>query len=174
MFSCFDLILTVFCSLPQLWMCALLELLWCPLVRAVGKKRPHFLKHRPSFFCNHLCGLFWFWLISPWFNSVVEFKDEEFVKKAIETMNKHDLSGRPLNIKEVRTALLLKDCSKTELFFVFLSTKITTFLLLLFWASWSKWNGVFSVNLDAPFLREAADFSFVFALLPHCDGPDFE
>lgn len=35
------------------------------------------------------------------FNSVVEFKDEEFVRKAIETMNKHDLSGRPLNIKEV-------------------------------------------------------------------------
>ncbi|XP_074522672.1 myelin expression factor 2 [Halichoeres trimaculatus] len=31
---------------------------------------------------------------------VVEFRDEEFVKKAIETMNKHDLSGRPLNIKE--------------------------------------------------------------------------
>ncbi|KAJ8272414.1 hypothetical protein COCON_G00112730 [Conger conger] len=31
---------------------------------------------------------------------VVEFKDEEFVKKAIEVMNKHDLSGRPLNIKE--------------------------------------------------------------------------
>nr|XP_033472433.1 myelin expression factor 2 isoform X2 [Epinephelus lanceolatus] len=31
---------------------------------------------------------------------VVEFKDDEFVKKAIETMNKHDLSGRPLNIKE--------------------------------------------------------------------------
>ncbi|KAK5915616.1 hypothetical protein CesoFtcFv8_001192 [Champsocephalus esox] len=31
---------------------------------------------------------------------VVEFKDEEFVMKAIETMNKHDLSGRPLNIKE--------------------------------------------------------------------------
>lgn len=34
---------------------------------------------------------------------MVEFKDEEFVKKAIETMNKHDLSGRPLNIKEVGT-----------------------------------------------------------------------
>lgn len=34
--------------------------------------------------------------------SVVEFKDEEFVKKALETMNKYDLSGRPLNIKEVR------------------------------------------------------------------------
>ncbi|KAG9337031.1 hypothetical protein JZ751_029890 [Albula glossodonta] len=32
--------------------------------------------------------------------SVVEFKDEEFVKKAIEVMNKHDLNGRPLNIKE--------------------------------------------------------------------------
>lgn len=32
---------------------------------------------------------------------VVEFKDEEFVKKAMEVMNKHDLSGRPLNIKEV-------------------------------------------------------------------------
>uniref|UniRef100_A0A8C9RR27 Myelin expression factor 2 n=1 Tax=Scleropages formosus TaxID=113540 RepID=A0A8C9RR27_SCLFO len=31
---------------------------------------------------------------------VVEFKDEEFVKKAIEVMNKHDLNGRPLNIKE--------------------------------------------------------------------------
>ncbi|KAL1007556.1 hypothetical protein UPYG_G00088320 [Umbra pygmaea] len=31
---------------------------------------------------------------------VVEFKDEEFVKKAIELMNKHDLNGRPLNIKE--------------------------------------------------------------------------
>ncbi|XP_060734480.1 myelin expression factor 2 [Tachysurus vachellii] len=31
---------------------------------------------------------------------VVEFKDEEFVKKAIEVMNKYDLSGRPLNIKE--------------------------------------------------------------------------
>ncbi|XP_045065191.1 myelin expression factor 2 isoform X1 [Coregonus clupeaformis] len=29
---------------------------------------------------------------------VVEFKDEEFVKKAIEVMNKHDLNGRPLNI----------------------------------------------------------------------------
>uniref|UniRef100_A0A2R9C7G0 Myelin expression factor 2 n=1 Tax=Pan paniscus TaxID=9597 RepID=A0A2R9C7G0_PANPA len=33
-------------------------------------------------------------------NLVVEFKDEEFVKKALETMNKYDLSGRPLNIKE--------------------------------------------------------------------------
>lgn len=38
-----------------------------------------------------------------WLNSVVEFKDEEFVKKAIVTMNKHDLNGRPLNIKEVGT-----------------------------------------------------------------------
>ncbi|KAK2894368.1 hypothetical protein Q8A67_011597 [Cirrhinus molitorella] len=28
------------------------------------------------------------------------FKDEEFVKKAIEVMSKHDLNGRPLNIKE--------------------------------------------------------------------------
>ncbi|KAG7270037.1 hypothetical protein CRUP_036864 [Coryphaenoides rupestris] len=32
--------------------------------------------------------------------NVVEFKDEDFVKKAVDTMNKHDLSGRPLNIKE--------------------------------------------------------------------------
>lgn len=40
-------------------------------------------------------------MLSLFFHSVVEFKDEEFVKKAIETMNKHDLSGRPLNIKEV-------------------------------------------------------------------------
>ncbi|XP_051579898.1 myelin expression factor 2 [Myxocyprinus asiaticus] len=31
---------------------------------------------------------------------VVEFKDEEFVKKAIDVMSKHDLNGRPLNIKE--------------------------------------------------------------------------
>uniref|UniRef100_A0A669C2W9 Myelin expression factor 2 n=1 Tax=Oreochromis niloticus TaxID=8128 RepID=A0A669C2W9_ORENI len=31
---------------------------------------------------------------------VSDFKDEEFVKKAVLTMNKHDLSGRPLNIKE--------------------------------------------------------------------------
>ncbi|KAF6732597.1 Myelin expression factor 2 [Oryzias melastigma] len=31
---------------------------------------------------------------------VVEFKDDEFVKKAVLTMNKHDLNGRPLNIKE--------------------------------------------------------------------------
>ncbi|XP_061670657.1 myelin expression factor 2 [Syngnathoides biaculeatus] len=31
---------------------------------------------------------------------VVDFKDEEFVSKAVETMNKYDLSGRPLNIKE--------------------------------------------------------------------------
>lgn len=37
---------------------------------------------------------------------VVEFKDEEFVKKALETMNKYDLSGRPLNIKEVRWLIL--------------------------------------------------------------------
>uniref|UniRef100_A0A672NXF5 Myelin expression factor 2-like n=1 Tax=Sinocyclocheilus grahami TaxID=75366 RepID=A0A672NXF5_SINGR len=32
--------------------------------------------------------------------SRVSFKDEEFVKKAIEVMSKHDLNGRPLNIKE--------------------------------------------------------------------------
>lgn len=44
-------------------------------------------------------------LLFSYFYSVVEFKDEEFVKKAIETMNKHDLSGRPLNIKEVEKTL---------------------------------------------------------------------
>uniref|UniRef100_A0A3P9IIA5 Myelin expression factor 2 n=1 Tax=Oryzias latipes TaxID=8090 RepID=A0A3P9IIA5_ORYLA len=33
-------------------------------------------------------------------SGVVEFKDDEFVKKAVLTMNKHDLNGRPLNIKE--------------------------------------------------------------------------
>ncbi|KAK1144303.1 myelin expression factor 2-like isoform X2 [Acipenser oxyrinchus oxyrinchus] len=32
--------------------------------------------------------------------SRVKFKDEEFVKKAIDVMNKYDLGGRPLNIKE--------------------------------------------------------------------------
>nr|XP_033776275.1 myelin expression factor 2 isoform X2 [Geotrypetes seraphini] len=31
---------------------------------------------------------------------VVEFKDAEFVKKALDVMNKYDLNGRPLNIKE--------------------------------------------------------------------------
>nr|XP_016853213.1 PREDICTED: myelin expression factor 2 isoform X1 [Anolis carolinensis] len=31
---------------------------------------------------------------------VVEFRDEEFVRKAMDTMNKYDLNGRPLNIKE--------------------------------------------------------------------------
>lgn len=31
---------------------------------------------------------------------VVEFKDEEFVKKVLEIMNKYDFSGRFLNIKE--------------------------------------------------------------------------
>ncbi|KAL4613325.1 myelin expression factor 2-like isoform X2 [Arapaima gigas] len=31
---------------------------------------------------------------------VSDFKNEEFVKKAVEVMNKHDLNGRPLNIKE--------------------------------------------------------------------------
>lgn len=40
-------------------------------------------------------------LLLLFFFSVVEFKDEEFVKKAIEVMSKHDLNGRPLNIKEV-------------------------------------------------------------------------
>lgn len=34
-------------------------------------------------------------------HSVVEFKDEEFVNKAVLAMNKHDLNGRRLNIKEV-------------------------------------------------------------------------
>eukprot|EP00069_Balaena_mysticetus_P017263 bmy_10546T0 len=33
-------------------------------------------------------------------NGVKMENDEEFVKKALETMNKYDLSGRPLNIKE--------------------------------------------------------------------------
>ncbi|MCI4378899.1 hypothetical protein PGIGA_G00221680 [Pangasianodon gigas] len=33
-------------------------------------------------------------------SAVEAFKDEEFVKKAIEVMNKYDLNGRPLNIKE--------------------------------------------------------------------------
>uniref|UniRef100_A0A1A7YYN0 Myelin expression factor 2 n=1 Tax=Iconisemion striatum TaxID=60296 RepID=A0A1A7YYN0_9TELE len=31
---------------------------------------------------------------------VVEFRDEEFVKKAVSTMSKQELNGRPLNIKE--------------------------------------------------------------------------
>lgn len=38
----------------------------------------------------------------------MEFKDEEFVKKALEVMNKHDLNGRPLNIKEVGLPMLAK------------------------------------------------------------------
>lgn len=65
--------------------------------RVVGKNPPLF---RLTFILVTLCHsrsrthlLFCF--------SVVEFKDEEFVKKAIEVMNKHNLNGRPLNIKEV-------------------------------------------------------------------------
>lgn len=46
--------------------------------------------------------------------SVVEFKDEEFVKKALETMNKYDLSGRPLNIKEVWLLLLFLFCNSED------------------------------------------------------------
>lgn len=46
---------------------------------------------------------------------MVEFKDEEFVKKALETMNKYDLSGRPLNIKEVRL-LILNNLNEKDLF----------------------------------------------------------
>lgn len=49
----------------------------------------------------------WWWLLLFFF-SVVEFKDEEFVKKAVSTMNKHDLNGRPLNIKEVWIKICLK------------------------------------------------------------------
>lgn len=53
---------------------------------------------------------------------MVEFKDEEFVMKAIETMNKHDLSGRPLNIKEVRA-----DSAKQKTLIILLSLKTTCF-----------------------------------------------
>lgn len=38
-------------------------------------------------------------LFSP--HSVVEFKMEESMKKAVEVLNKHSLSGRPLKVKEV-------------------------------------------------------------------------
>lgn len=54
------------------------------------------------------------------FNSVVEFKDEEFVKKAVLTMNKHDLSGRPLNIKEVRSIDCRLYLAVLSFFFFFL------------------------------------------------------
>lgn len=55
---------------------------------------------------------------------MVEFKDEEFVKKAIVTMNKHDLNGRPLNIKEVGTNY----CSVTT---VKLKTTVCSYLFWL-------------------------------------------
>ncbi|KAM4744964.1 myelin expression factor 2 isoform 1-T1 [Anableps anableps] len=49
----------------------------------------------------HSLGAAWIPLLLPDQGcGVVEFKDEEYVKKAVSTMNKHDLSGRPLNIKE--------------------------------------------------------------------------
>lgn len=38
-------------------------------------------------------------LFSP--HSVVEFKMEDSMKKAVEVLNKHSLSGRPLKVKEV-------------------------------------------------------------------------
>lgn len=34
--------------------------------------------------------------------SVVEFKSEENMKKAVEVMDKQSFSGRPLKVKEVR------------------------------------------------------------------------
>lgn len=33
--------------------------------------------------------------------SVVEFRTEELMKRAVETVNKHNLNGRPLKVKEV-------------------------------------------------------------------------
>lgn len=33
--------------------------------------------------------------------SVVEFRTEELMKKAVEKVNKHNLNGRPLKVKEV-------------------------------------------------------------------------
>ena len=39
---------------------------------------------------------------------VVEFKDEEFVKKALETMNKYDLSGRPSKAAKLTPTQLQK------------------------------------------------------------------
>lgn len=38
---------------------------------------------------------------------VVEFKMEESMKKAAEVLNKHSLGGRPLKVKEVRSASVL-------------------------------------------------------------------
>lgn len=40
---------------------------------------------------------------SFWSASVVEFRTEELMKKAVEKVNKHNLNGRPLKVKEVRT-----------------------------------------------------------------------
>lgn len=66
-------------------------------------KKPYFSQRNNFLFLYVVLALTH--VASPFasFNSVVEFKDEEFVKKAVLTMNKHDLSGRPLNIKEVRS-----------------------------------------------------------------------
>ena len=37
--------------------------------------------------------------------SVVEFRTEELMKKAVEKVNKHILNGRPLKVKEVEHTL---------------------------------------------------------------------
>lgn len=79
---------------------------WAPVtppLRAVGK-RLHL--HLLSVDLMSSCSL----SLLLCFHSVVEFKDEEFVKKAILTMNKHDLNGRPLNIKEVGAAVWSQFC----------------------------------------------------------------
>lgn len=34
--------------------------------------------------------------------SIVEFRTEELMKKAVEKVNKHNFNGRPLKVKEVR------------------------------------------------------------------------
>lgn len=47
--------------------------------------------------------------------SVVEFRTEELMKKAVEKVNKHNLNGRPLKVKEVSDRKNAKEKSCWEL-----------------------------------------------------------
>lgn len=40
-------------------------------------------------------------------NRIVEFRTEELMKKAVEKVNKHNLNGRPLKVKEVSSLFLM-------------------------------------------------------------------
>lgn len=41
---------------------------------------------------------------------MVEFRTEELMKKAVEKVNKHNMNGRPLKVKEVILEMISMNC----------------------------------------------------------------